>query len=126
MGRRLKVIEIAALLPPCKECGACCVPEYDDGYYADVNDGDEERMGRARLRRMTLEVGHGYTGSGRAMQTKENAQGHIVCKALRGSVGKRCSCSIYRHRPDVCREFNRGSEGCLAARRQVGLSGGAT
>lgn len=114
---------MAVPLPPCQECGACCVVEYDDGYYADLDEKDEKRMGAARLKRMTVQIGHAYYGEEphRATATKTNRQGHVVCKALRGSVGSRCSCGIYAFRPKVCRKFSRGSKGCLGARRMLDL-----
>lgn len=119
----MKRLKTADKLPPCRECGACCAATYDDGYVADLDlDGvDEERMGPDRLRRMTVVVGYGTETTHRATKAKENRQGHIVCQALRGTVGGICSCAIYRYRPTVCREFPRGSRACLEARREFGL-----
>lgn len=111
--RRLKT----AGLPPCRACGACCASGVDDGYIADLDEKDEKRMGRERLKRMTVELGSWHEPH-YATKSKENHQGLIVCQALRGSVGGRCSCSIYTVRPTVCREFARGSRACLEARRE--------
>lgn len=54
--------------------------------------------------------------------TRLNRQGHRVCRALEGRVGKRVECSIYESRPGLCREFEAGSPECLQARRAVGIS----
>ena len=43
------------------------------------------------------------------------------CAFLRGTPGKRCSCSIYAARPSVCAQFKPGSVGCRAARKELGL-----
>lgn len=43
------------------------------------------------------------------------------CLALRGRVGARVECSIYRERPSACRIVEAGSDECLRARRDRGL-----
>ncbi len=42
--------------------------------------------------------------------------GRWQCRALKGTIGEKCSCSIYDVRPKLCREFEPGSQGCLVAR----------
>jgi len=43
------------------------------------------------------------------------------CAALVGEIGGRAQCSVYAHRPLVCREFQPGSEDCLMVRRSFKL-----
>ncbi|HKX31706.1 MAG TPA: YkgJ family cysteine cluster protein [Blastocatellia bacterium] len=50
--------------------------------------------------------------------------GRWQCRALDGTIGEQCSCSIYAVRPKLCREFEPGSQGCLIAREALlGKSG---
>lgn len=44
-----------------------------------------------------------------------------TCIALEKDCTK-WHCTIYAHRPQACRDFERGSEHCLTARRRVGLA----
>lgn len=41
------------------------------------------------------------------------------CGALQGELRRNCSCAIYGQRPEVCREFEAGSEECLEARERA-------
>ena len=45
------------------------------------------------------------------------------CIALRGSIGRRVSCSIYDVRPRPCRRVEAGDASCLRARADAGLYG---
>jgi len=108
----------------CQTCGACCVSTWDSPTYVNLTEGDlselEANMSPRRLARYV-----GYEDDHRqqypSLTTKENKQGHVVCTALRGSVGGRCSCSIYEIRPSACMAFARGSLGCKGARQEAGL-----
>lgn len=41
------------------------------------------------------------------------------CAALEGTLGLQANCSVYHHRPLVCREFQAGSEDCLMVRHAM-------
>ncbi len=51
-----------------------------------------------------------------ALRTKHDRRGNCRCKALRGTIGTKVSCSIYERRPIACRRFAVGNAVCLAAR----------
>jgi len=109
-------------LPPCRACGACCSTEYNDGTVADMEEADVKRLGPRRLKVYCLSAGGTWPDEPHwATANKINRQGMIVCQALRGSVGKQCSCAIYDDRPKVCRTFKRGSRACRAAIKDAGL-----
>jgi Fe-S-cluster containining protein len=108
----------------CTSCGACCREAYDT---VEVAPRDPARVRHAAL--MVPRQG-GYD-----MARKDSR-----CVALMG--GERLErrgrparslpvyrpsaepflCSIYEQRPKTCRQFTRGSQHCLTARRAVGLS----
>lgn len=103
----------------CRTCGACCVAVGDGSDvltygYADLDDDDVRRMSRhVRGKLLTIFVG-GETRQ--ATRAKELASGAFGCQHLRGTPGKRCSCTIYASRPAICRQFRVGSVMCGAAR----------
>jgi Fe-S-cluster containining protein len=125
----------------CGKCGACCVNThfYGDGRsQVDLSERDGNRLARAFGMRKALAL---TTTAAYGMQTaplavmrsrrlrvivrdedgnREVTSGE-ACTGLRGIVGQRCWCSIYDARPDACRKFKPGGEGCLGARREIGL-----
>jgi Fe-S-cluster containining protein len=92
----------------CRSCGACCVGGFDDGAgWADCTAEDVIRMSRhARVWLVTERYG---------------AEFGKVCAFLRGTPGKRCSCSIYATRPSVCAWYQPGGPGCRNARALLEL-----
>lgn len=108
----------------CLTCGACCREAYDT---VEVAPRDPARRRHSALM-VPRAGGHDMAREGQR------------CIALRG--GERLErrgrparslpvyqpsrepflCSIYEERPRTCRQFTRGSEHCLTARRAVGLS----
>jgi len=114
-------------LPDCTACGVCCRAPPNQMAWADIYEDDLARLTpyfiRKHVRRRTafqmlveeLTLRPSYFTVD-AIHTKGNHNG-TVCVALRGTIGKRCSCSIYARRPDVCRNFEPGCPSCLRARR---------
>src|SRR5205085_1499056 len=98
----------------CRRCGACCAAELRLPFYVGVTPIDVARLS-PRWRERNLARG--------SILTKLDGNGRCVCVALRGTVGRRASCSIYERRPEACRALSAGSEECLKARRQAGLDG---
>ena len=92
----------------CLSCGACC----REAYHA------VEITGREAVNRKHPELVL-IQDTRRKLLRKGNR-----CAALMGggSPQEPFACSIYNDRPRTCREFTRGSENCLDARRRVGLS----
>ena len=100
--------------PDCLTCGACCREAFDA---VPVEDGDAARLpdpswfvteddGWRSMRRVPSPTGCGTR-----------------CAALRGDgAATPFTCVVYADRPDTCRDLAIGSEGCLQARRRVGLT----
>jgi len=64
--------------------------------------------------------GFGWTPAVAAIATRRTASGER-CTFLRGTIGRKVSCEIYRTRPEVCRAFEPGDEDCLEARKLMGI-----
>lgn len=106
--------------PDCLTCGACCVSPFQGEGYIQLAEGEEEAL----IRRLGLPVVDVIPEDEERLVllgTRVNAQGHRVCRALDGKVGRRVECAIYESRPLLCRQFEAGSPECLQARRAVGL-----
>ncbi len=103
----------------CLRCGACCTnPDENrlEGFvdYVEVSPRDALLERHDLVRRLVI-----FNADGRP-HLRLDAGGR--CVALRGKVGRRVRCTIYDHRPAACRKVERGSERCLAHRRERGLS----
>ena len=106
----------------CTKCGACCVSTWDTETYVYVGDKDIRRLRMAFTERTVKRLVGGLDDPlEQGLRTKENKQGHVTCISLRGSVGKQCSCSIYKARPEACRDFEPGTFACAAAREEAGI-----
>lgn len=101
----------------CQVCGACCrngAENQREGVVDWVEVADDEAIAK-RQRGAALLV--------------RNAEGRLHmklvdggrCIALRGSIGRRVSCSIYEVRPRPCRRVEPGDPSCLRARADAGL-----
>jgi uncharacterized protein len=100
-----------APVPDCMTCGACCalmpcvgIPptmDLDPELYWDII--KETEVGEIVVDRYLRRDGE-----------------TLVCSALDVSETK-VSCSIYESRPQMCRDFEAGSDRCHALRRAVGL-----
>ena len=88
----------------CRTCGACC------GYASPDP-----------AQRLTLRVVDDAEAGGEVLERQRDAAGYLRCYLLRGVIGRRVACSIYRERPSVCREVAPGSRICMDARKEVGL-----
>ncbi len=92
----------------CQTCGACC----REAYHA-VEISSREPVNKLHPERVVIQ------DSRRKLLRNGNR-----CAALSGGhkPTESFACAIYQDRPSTCREFTRGSENCLDARRRVGLS----
>ena len=93
----------------CQPCGACCREAYGS---------------------LELEEEDPFVTRHPDLVTREDGRLALVridgrCPPLEGdgSVRSPYWCGIYAERPQTCRDFERGGEHCLSARRRVGLSG---
>lgn len=95
-------------LPACTACGRCCA-----GWAIDAPD-----IGVSDLTEPLIITADGDAlGWVMAMISEPgDPPGIKRCVALDGPMDGACSCVIYEERPEVCREFERGSERCGQAR----------
>jgi Fe-S-cluster containining protein len=129
--------------PDCRTCGLCCVAPAGQDRFCDVVSEDLTRLSPSFVRkhvRGTLGTSDTWELAMRffflnhravALATKEVTQRTgpragekaTVCVALRGSLCHRVSCSIYRNRPQVCREaVVPGDRVCRRLRKEAGLT----
>jgi Fe-S-cluster containining protein len=123
--------------PDCLTCGACCSPWQDQDVFCDVTEQDLKRLPIAFVERhiggldpfsmMARALSAQYVPYA-AIATKVATQRSgpfkgsqiVVCAALRGSIFGQCSCSVYEHRPKVCREqVKPGDRTCLDIRQMA-------
>lgn len=103
----------------CLSCGACCVNSDHNragGYpwYVEVDDPESELLQRKDLcRRYVVEDPAGVP------HMKLHADGR--CTGLKGKIGRRVSCEIYRHRPQACKGVEPGDVNCMKARKERGI-----
>lgn len=90
---------------PCNTCGACCSYNADWPRFTLEDD--------AVIARIPIELVSGTMSGMRCNGDR--------CCALVGEVGTATSCSIYAHRPDVCRACQPGDDACTMARQRFGL-----
>jgi uncharacterized protein len=90
---------------PCQACGACCDVSPDWPRFSLESDATlaliPEKFIAANLSGMRCEGNR--------------------CSALSGKVGEATACTIYAHRPEVCRECQPGDDACTMARERHGL-----
>lgn len=101
-----------ASVPDCRTCGACCSPEIKLPFYVSVTAADLARL-TPRWREKNV--------ARSSLLTRVDLDGNCVCVALRGTLGRRVSCSIYERRPTECRHLEAGSPECRKAREQASL-----
>jgi len=80
----------------CERCGACC--SFDSPSFVPLNQGDIARLGSTDF--VAIHDGQPYMGM-------TNGK----CIALEETSGL-SRCSVYKTRPDLCREFHQGSSVC--------------
>lgn len=101
----------------CMTCGACCVnppANAAEGFakYIEVSPGDPILKRADLVRKFVVQDEEGQ-------HLRLDASGR--CLALRGRIGGRVSCSVYKERPTACRKLLAGSDECLRARAVAGL-----
>jgi Fe-S-cluster containining protein len=85
----------------CLACGTCCFSTLER--YVPVTGDDHARLGE-RAEELTRFIGN------RAFMRIKG--GHCAALVI-DAHATRYACSVYEHRPDVCRELTRGSRECL-------------
>lgn len=93
-------------VPDCRTCAACC-----RGAFAQVSISPQAPIISRHPELVRLRDG-----------SFELARRDDRCAALERE-GELWSCTVHPDRPRTCREFEAGSERCLAARARLGLGG---
>jgi Fe-S-cluster containining protein len=103
----------------CVKCGACCCNpdqnrEIDYREYVEVEKRDAIRKQSDLMKKLTF------------INKKGEVHMRLVgvnqrCCALTGRIGEEVSCSIYEHRPGVCRRVKPGDEWCIKVRIERGI-----
>jgi Fe-S-cluster containining protein len=94
----------------CQSCGACCVEAGSVPVYSGEN------VPRYLTRSVRNCFGFAAWEAEDGIRQMAKYPGGR-CKALKGTVGASCACGIYARRPEVCRDFEPGSDACIEARR---------
>lgn len=103
----------------CQACGACC-RNLDTNrasgvrYWVEISPSDKLLTRHDLVRKLVTHDRH------RVPHLRMTHEG--VCEALRGTIGKKVSCSIYHQRPSPCRRVMPGDETCLKTRAAHGLA----
>lgn len=92
-----------------------------DHGYADLSSDDMSRISR-HVQRQLHEISFDDGPSVFRTKAKQLPSGQYACRYLRGTAGKRCSCSIYDSRPEVCSTFVVDSDICRRARLSLELA----
>ena len=104
----------------CTMCGACCMNSAEnqaEGYrwYIEIDDPKSQLLTRKDWQRKLVE--HDEDGVPHVRILSDGR-----CAALEGSLGKRCACGIYKHRPSGCKRIEPGDVNCERARAERGIS----
>ena len=114
--RELPILKTKDASDLCRSCGACCVYYFADGNYAPSAGDSEDEL------EFLLDLAYYSSRHEEMILKRKKVAGRWQCKALKGEFDSGAvSCSIYKIRPDACREFEPLSEKCLEARAAVGL-----
>lgn len=99
------------MIPDCTTCGACCTAEaYGGGPFVTVYGADSERFGPSELEPEPMGCDF--------LRSVPAGPGEVRCVFLKGALGGACACTAYDRRPQVCRDFEAGSDECHRVRAQ--------
>lgn len=102
-----EVLDVSGV-PECVECGACCFSQ--NPRYLRVAGVDYERLADDAERLTHFIENQAYM---------RLVDGHCAALTYDAEAGHYL-CSVYEHRPDVCRWLKRGSGQCAAERHDKG------
>lgn len=97
-------------VPECIPCGACCIY----GLVIPINRREPEPL--KKYLEITLDEAPDIVVE-RVFERGEDGR----CVNLSGVVGQEIGCTIYPDRPQICRDFDAGSDRCFGYRRMYGI-----
>ena len=107
-----RVVTYASVpIPDCIPCGACCVY----GLVIPINRREPEPL--KRYMEITLDEAPDIVIE-RAFE-RDETDGR--CVNMAGEVGVEIGCTVYPDRPQICRDFDAGSDRCFGYRRMYGI-----
>lgn len=99
-------------IPDCLTCGACCAVMLCVGVRSD------EKISAEDYWDITIEGKNGEITVDRFLRRDAET---LACTSLEIQNGERAICKIYEQRPQMCRDFEAGSDKCHALRRACGF-----
>ncbi len=102
----------AAPVPDCMVCGACCA------FLLCVAVKPTDKTSDVHFWKIINKNKDGEIVVDQFMRRDSET---AACVALDGKIGEGVGCNIYEERPQVCREFEAGSDKCHALRRAYGI-----
>jgi len=104
------VTDASTSIPDCIPCGACCIY----GLVIPINRREPEPL--QRYLEITLDDAEDLVVE-RVFERGPDGR----CINLDGVVGQQIGCSVYPDRPQMCRDFDAGSDRCFGYRRMYGI-----
>lgn len=105
------VADASVPIPDCVTCGACCVY----GLVIPINRRDPEPL--ERYIEVTLDDAPEVV----IERVFERDERDGRCVNMAGEVGVEIGCTVYPDRPQICRDFDAGSDRCFGYRRMYGI-----
>ena len=108
----------------CTRCGLCCFAWSWNGRNLPFVEVDDREGKKIHKKHPGLVVVDTTPPTGMIFKQPNSLTLAIKngrCAALRGTMLKKVSCSIYEDRPRACRDFKPGDSICLSIRRRKGL-----
>ncbi len=98
-------------IPDCIPCGACCI----FGLVIPINRREPEPL--QKYLEITLDGADDLVIERVLERDKSDGR----CTNLEGVIGEKIGCKVYPDRPQICRDFDAGSDRCFGYRRMYGI-----
>lgn len=105
------ITEESVPIPDCISCGACCIY----GLVIPINRREPEPL--QKYLEITLDGADDLVIERVLERDKTDGR----CTNLAGVVGQEIGCKVYPDRPQICRDFDAGSDRCFGYRRMYGI-----
>ena len=103
-----------APVPDCLTCGACCAAMLCVG----VRPAEDAQLSAEEYWDITIEGRENEITVDRYLRRDEET---LACAFLQIETGAPTACKIYERRPQMCHDFDAGSDKCHALRRAYGI-----